>query len=151
MWLLSKSIQYAVIVRMWSLPLSLLFQNMLVWKRSSLVVGNRKLKQPTQQSPDPPTTVEQSFQGAEICWAWCPCQGVTTTPNPAASMATEGTKCQLMATSHRDTNTRWEPSQVVCGIYLRWYQIPAMQVDVMEKSHTRWKVASTTKRQQVWT
>ena len=93
MWYLKVS-NIQSVVRMWSLPLNLLFQSMVEWKRLSLVVGNRRCKQPTQQSPEPPTTVEQSFQGVGIWWAWCPCQGLTTTPNPAGSMVTEGTQYQ---------------------------------------------------------
>ena len=133
------------VIRMWSLPLSLLFQSMVVWKRWSLVVGNRKYKTTHPEVTGAPTTMEQSFQGAGICWAWCPCQGATTTPNPATSVATEGTQCQPMSACHSDTHTRWEHSRVICGICPRWCQILGKQVDVMEKSHTRWRVASATK------
>ena len=52
-----------------------------------------------------------------------------------------------MATSHRDTHTRWEHLQVICAIYPDGTKIPVTQLDVVEKSHTGWKDAKYHQRQ----
>ena len=89
--------------------------------------------------------VWQSSKKAGICWAWCPCQGVTTAHTPAASMASEGPQHQPLATSHSDIHTRWEYSQVLCDVHPRWCQIPAKLVDVAKKNYICWEVESTSK------
>ena len=78
-------------------------------------MGSRRLKTTHQAVKRTPTTGQQSFQGVEIYRTWCPCYGSTTIPTPAASMGTEGTKCQPMATSQIDIHTRWGTFQIICG------------------------------------
>ena len=54
--------------------------------------GKQKaLKQPTQQSPKLPTTVEQSFHEEEYAGHDAHAKELLPLPNPAASLVTEGT------------------------------------------------------------
>ena len=120
-----------LLLNMWSLPLSFVVSEYAGVVEITSSGGSRRFKTTHQAVTRTPTTGQQSFQEVEICRTWCPCQGATTIPTPAASMGTEGTKCQPMATSHRDTHTRWEHSQAICGIYPDGTKIPAPQVDML--------------------
>ena len=109
-----------------------------MWKRSSLIMGNRS-KKSLSAVTTAPTTVEQSSQEAEICWVWYLCKGATTSLTPTACVATDSSQ-----NGHSDIHSSWEHSQVKCGIYPRWCQTPMKQADVVAQSDTWWKVVIAT-------
>ena len=72
-----------------------------VWKTSSLVVGSRIFKTTHKHSPESLQQWRSPSKGQKYAGHDAHAKELPPLPNPAASMLTEGTKCQPMATSQR--------------------------------------------------
>ena len=135
---------------MWALPLSLLFLNMAVWKRSSLIIGKGRYKTTLPAVTRVPYNSVAVFSRGRNMYSMMPMPRYYHHSYPSGQYINR--KCPL---SSCDNQPQWYLHQVrtlPCPMWYPCQMVPktAKQVDAGMKSDVWWKVASVTKDNQCY-